>query len=107
MGYKRKYTRLPLACSGTLTRPGATIVCTVVDVSEKGLLLRPDTPLTVGEELPFEFGLGPSRRIKCTVKVLRMAKSDYGAQIVNIAPEDQAFLTEYLDDFIASNFGRY
>jgi hypothetical protein len=107
MGYKRKYTRLPLACSGSLTRSSETIVCSVVDVSEKGLLLRPEAPLTVGEELPFEFGLGPSRRIKCTVKVLRMAKSDYGAQIVNIAPDDQAYLTEYLDDFIASNFGRY
>lgn len=107
MGYKRKFTRLPLTSSGSLTRSAETIVCSVVDVSEKGLLLRPESPLTVGEELPFEFGLGPSRRIKCTVKILRMAKSDFGAQIVSIAPDDQAFLTEYLDDFIASNFGRY
>ena len=107
MGYKRKFTRLPLACQGDLAREGKSILCQVVDLSEKGMLLKTDIPLTIGEELPFEFGLGPSRRIKCTVKIVRLAKSDFGAQIVNISQDDQKFLTEHLDDFIANNFGRY
>ena len=107
MGYKRKFTRLPLMCQGHLNRADEFIPCQVVDLSEKGVLLRTGTPLTIGEELSFDFVLGPSRRIQCTVKVVRMAKSDFGAQIVKIAPEDQQYLTEHLDDFLANNFGRY
>ncbi|MGH7259369.1 MAG: PilZ domain-containing protein [Nitrospiraceae bacterium] len=107
MGYKRKFTRLPIECQGDLHRTGGDISCKVVDLCEQGMLIRPATPLTVGEELPLEFGLGKSRRIQCTIKIARAAKSDFGAQIVTISPEDQRYLTEYLDDFIANNFGRY
>jgi hypothetical protein len=71
------------------------------------MLISPTTPLTVGEELTFEFDLGESRRIHCTIKIVRAVKSDFGAQIVTISPEDQRSLTEYLDDFVANNFGRY
>ena len=107
MGYKRKFTRLPIECQGDLHQAGGDIACEIVNLCEHGMLLRPATPLTVGEELPFEFSLGKSRRIQCTIKIVRAAKSDFGAQIVNILPEDQCYLTEYLDDFVANNFGRY
>jgi hypothetical protein len=107
MGYKRKSTRLPIACQGDLQRAGEVVSCQVLDLCEQGMLLRPASPLTVGEELPFEFGLGKSRRIQCTIKVARTAKSDFGAQIVKISPDDQRYLTEYLDDYIADHFGRY
>ena len=107
MGYKRKFTRLKLGCQGDLFRGSELISCQMVDVSEKGMLLRTGTPLTLDEELPFEFLLGPSRRIKCTVKILREAKGEYGAQIVHISQDDQQYLTEHIDDFIASNFGRH
>ena len=107
MGYKRKFTRLPIECQGDLHQAGGDIACEIVNLCEHGMLLRPATPLTVGEELPFEFSLGKSRRIQCTIKIARAAKSDFGAQIVTISPEDQRYLTEYLDDFIANNFGRY
>lgn len=107
MGYKRKFTRLALNCQGDLFRGSELISCQVADLSEKGMLLRTGTSLTLGEELPFEFLLGPSRRIKCTVKIVREAKGDYGAQIVQITPEDQQYLTEHLDDYMASNFGRH
>ncbi len=107
MAYKRKSTRLPIACQGDLHRTGGNISCQVVDLCEQGMLIRLSTPLTVGEELSFKFGLGKSCLIQCTIKVVRAAKSDFGAQIVTISPEDQRYLTEYLDDFIANNFGRY
>lgn len=107
MGYKRKFTRLPIACQGDLQRAGALVSCQVLDLCEQGMLLKPASPLTVGEELPFEFGLGKSRRIQCTIKVTRMAKSDFGVQIVKISPDDQRYLTEYLDDYITNHFGRY
>ena len=107
MGYKRKSTRLPISCQGDLQREGVAISCQVLDLCEQGLLLRPARPLTIGEELPFEFGLGKSRRIQCTIKVARAAKSDFGVQIVKISPEDQRYLTEYLDDYISDHFGRY
>lgn len=107
MGYKRKFTRLPIACQGDLQRADAVISCQVLDLCEQGMLLKPASPLTIGEELSFEFGLGKSRRLQCTIKVTRTAKSDFGAQIVKISPDDQRYLTEYLDDFITNNFGRY
>lgn len=106
MGYKRKFTRLPLACQGDIFRGSDLITCQVVDLSEKGMLLRTSTLLNLGEELPFEFVLGKSRRIKCTIKIVRLAKSDYGAQIAQISKDDQQYLTEHLDDYIQSNFGR-
>lgn len=107
MGYKRKFTRLPIACQGELHRAGGDVSCQVLDLCEQGMLLRPASPLTVGEELLFEFGLGKSRRMQCTIKVTRAAKSDFGVQIVKISPEDQRYLTEYLDDYITDHFGRY
>ena len=106
MAYKRKYSRLHIACQGDIHQDGKLIACEVLDVSEQGLLIRPPIPLTVGEEFPFEFDLGKSRRIHCTIKAARMAKSDVGVQIVTISPEDQRYLTEYLDDFLTNNFGR-
>ncbi len=107
MGYKRKFTRLPIACQGDLQREGKLMSCQVLDLCEQGMLLRPASPLTIGEELPFELGLGKSRRIQCTIKVTRAAKSDFGVQIVKISPDDQRYLTEYLDDYITNHFGRY
>ncbi len=106
MGYKRKFTRLKIACEGDLFRGNEHISCQLVDLSEKGMMLRTGASLTTDEELPLEFLLGPSRRIKCTVKIVRAAKNDYGAQIIEISKDDQQYLTEHLDDFIASNFGR-
>lgn len=106
MAYKRKHSRLRIVSQGDLHRDGKIMACQVLDMAEHGLLIRPPTPLTVGEELPFEFDLGKSRRIHCTIKVARMAKSDFGVQIVTIAPDDQRYLTEYLDDFLTNNFGR-
>ena len=106
MAYKRKYTRLPIECQGEAHRANGDISCKVVNLCEQGMLISPTTPLTVGEELPFEFDLGKSRRIHCTIKVARIAKTDFGVQIVTILPEDQQYLTEYLDDFTTNNFGR-
>lgn len=107
MAYKRKHSRLHIECQGDLHRDGKIMACQVLDMAEQGLLIRPPIPLTVGEELTFEFDLGKSRRIHCTIKVARIAKSDFGVQIVTISPEDQQYLTECLDDFLANNFGRY
>lgn len=107
MAYKRKHHRLPIECQGEAHRAGGNISCKVVNLCEHGMLISPTTPLTVGEELTFEFDLGESRRIHCTIKIVRAVKSDFGAQIVTISPEDQRYLTEYLDDFVANNFGRY
>ena len=106
MAYKRKNARLHIECQGDLHRDGKLIACQVLDIAEHGLLVRPSASLTVGEELPFEFDLGKSRRIHCTIKVARVAKSDFGVQIVQISPDDQQYLTEYLDDFVTNNFGR-
>ncbi len=106
MAYKRKNTRLRIECQGDIHREGKLLACQVLDMAEHGLLIRPPFPLTIGEELPFEFDLGKSHRIHCTIKVVRPAKSDFGVQIVQILPEDQRYLTEYLDDFVTNNFGR-
>jgi hypothetical protein len=106
MAYKRKNTRLRIESQGDLHREGKLIACQVLDMAEHGLLIRPPFPLTVGEELPFEFDVGKSRRLHCTIKVVRAAKSDFGVQIVQISPDDQRYFTEYLDDFVTNNFGR-
>ncbi len=107
MAYKRKHHRLPIECQGDAHRAGEDVFCKVVNLCEQGMLISPATPLTVGEELPFDFGLGKSHRIHCTIKIARAVKSDFGAQIVAISQEDQRYLTEHLDDFVANNFGRY
>ena len=107
MAYKRKHSRLHIECQGDIHRAGEDIACQIVDLSEQGMLIRTPTLLTVGEELSFELGLGKSRRIHCTIKVARVAKSDFGVQIVQISPEDQRYLSEYLDDFATNNFGRF
>lgn len=106
MAYKRKHTRLHIESQGDLHRDGKLVACQVLDMAEHGLLLRPPVPLTVGEELPFEFDAGKSRRIRCTIRIVRAAKSDFGVQIVHISPDDQQYFTEYLDDFVVNNFGR-
>jgi len=107
MAYKRKHQRLPIECRADAHRADEYISCKIVNLCEQGMLISPETPLTVGEELALEFGLGKSRRIHCTIKIARAVKSDFGAQIVAISPDDQRYLTEHLDDFVASNFGRY
>jgi hypothetical protein len=106
MAYKRKNSRLHIECQGDLHRDGKLMACQILNMAEHGLLIRPPIPLTIGEELPLEFDLGKSRRLHCTIKVARAAKSDFGVQIVQISSDDQQYLTEYLDDFVTNNFGR-
>lgn len=107
MAYKRKYTRLPIQCQGEIQLADGGTPCTIVDLCEQGMRLRTDAALPIGDEFPLEFGLGKSRRLHCSIKIVRTAKSEYGAQIVTMPPDDRQYLTESLDDFIASNFGRY
>lgn len=107
MGYKRKFSRMSIECPGDVRRAGGEIPCKVADLCEQGMRVKTTTPMTVGEELSFEFTLGKGRRIHCMIKIVRTSSSDFGAQIVQISPEDQQYLTEFIDDFIASNFGRH
>lgn len=107
MAYKRKHTRLPIECLGDIHRAGEVIPCKAADLCEQGMRIQVAIPMKTGEELTLVFGLGKTRRINCSIQVVRLMKAEFGAQIVKISPEDQAYLTEFLDDFIASNFGRF
>lgn len=104
MSYRRKTVRLIIEREGQIHRRGKTIPCTVIDMSEEGVRVKAQSPVTLGEELQLDCWLLKERSVQCTVQVTYVRSPYFGARITHISPEQQSHLREFLDDLIASNF---
>ncbi|MGH7206462.1 MAG: PilZ domain-containing protein [Nitrospiraceae bacterium] len=104
MSYRRSTVRLIIERDGQVHRHGKTTTCKVVDMSEEGVRVKAQSPVTVGEELQLDCWLVKDRWIRCTVQVKYVSSPYFGARITHISPEQQSHLREYIDELITTNF---
>lgn len=107
MGPKREFFRIALDRSGTLRRGHEAAACEVLDLTEKGVQLKTDFPVTVGETLECDFSLTETRAIHCSIRVTRVSASSVGACVIDISPANQEKLSRFIDEVIALNLGGF
>lgn len=69
MSYRRKTVRLIIEREGQIHRRGKILPCTVIDMSEEGVRVKAQSPVTIGEELQLDCWLVKDRSVQCTVQV--------------------------------------
>jgi hypothetical protein len=107
VGQQREFYRIALERSGTIRRGDETAACEVLDLTEKGVQLKTDLPVTVGETLGFDFSLTGARTIHCSIQVTRVSAASVGACVTDISPADQEELSRFIDELIALNLGGF
>ena len=101
MGYKRELFRIALDRTGELHRDQTVSPCDLSDLTEKGVRLKTDLPVQVGERLQLHFRLTTACPITCTILVTRVSPPWVGATIDSISPEDRQNLSRFIEELNA------
>ena len=83
------------------------MACNVIDLTEKGVQLKTDLSVEVGETLQLTFSLTKTRAIDCTIMVTRVSPPNVGTCIADISPADQQELSQFIEQLITSNLGGF
>lgn len=103
MKQNRALFRLSIQRTGHLVHGDRSVPCEVLDLTEKGMLIRTDLPARAGDQLQLEFDLTSTSRIHCTIAVTHAAPPHLGARIDVISLEDQMLLSRFIDQLLALN----
>lgn len=106
MGFKRKHSRMDVACVGRLQRGSLSASCKVLDVSESGVRLESRLFVKRGDVLQLGIELERGSALTCELEVVHVRTPKLGAKIISISPEDRERLTHILDDHVQSSFSR-
>lgn len=107
MQQKRELFRIALERSGEIHQGTKVARCEVLDLTEKGVQLKTDLSVTVGEALQLEFNLTESCAIHCSLLVTRVSPPHVGARITDIFPDDQKHLSSFVEQLITLNLGGF
>ena len=107
MGHQRELFRIALERSGEIRGGNVAAACEVIDLTEKGVQLKTDLPVEVGETLQLMFDLAPASTVHCTILVARVCPPHVGALISDISQDDQKRLSQFIEQFIALNLGGF
>lgn len=105
MGQKRELHRITVDRRGTLRRGGETATCEILDLTENGVQLKTDLPVTAGDALQLAVGLTDSVAIRCGIRVTRVNGTSVGTCITDITPADEEQLSRFIESLIALNLG--
>jgi hypothetical protein len=103
MSDQRELFRISVHRKGFLRRRGDTTVCEIYDLTEKGLQIATEIPLTVSETVALEFQLVDRVVIHCALLVAHAQDLKVGGRIIQISTEHQEALTRFLNQMITVN----
>jgi hypothetical protein len=103
MYQKRDVFRVTLDRQGRIHRVTEVSDCHVVDLTEKGVQLRIEMPVCVGEVMELEFSLSDTSHIHCMVQINHVILPHVGAAIVRISAEHQNQISRFIDQVNALN----
>lgn len=98
MAQKREFFRIAIDRAGQVHRGSETVLCHVVNLTEKGFQLRVEGPMAVGDTLHVEFALSEASVLMCTVRATYVEPPLVGVVISNISPENKRKLTRFIDE---------
>jgi len=103
MTHKRELFRVVIDRVCQIRRGTEPVPCKVLDLTEKGFQLQVEGPVQVGDELQLEFNLSEGSPVLCTVQVTHVHPPNLGVRIVRISPEQQAQLSDFIEQLNALN----
>lgn len=101
VGSKRHLYRIGVARPGIVRRGEDIASCEVCDLTEKGVQLKTDLPVKVGDRLHLDCSLAETLDVRCAVRVTRTCGPSVGACIVEITAADQECLSRFIENVIA------
>lgn len=107
MGQKREFFRITVERIGTLRRGADSAACEIIDLTEKGVQLKTNLPVTEGETVQLDFNATDAIAIHCSIRVTRVSAQSVGACITSIAPSDQEQLSRFIEELISLNLGGF
>ena len=105
MRQQRELFRISLQRNGRILYGNPIAACEIIDLTERGLQLKTDLTVEIGQTLQLEFELEPSSLIHCTILIARVSPPHVGARITDISPDDRERLSRFVEQFIALNLG--
>ena len=103
MNDQRELFRISVHRKGFLRRRGETSICEIDDLTEQGLQIVTEVPLTVGETVALEFQLVDRVVIHCALLVTHVKEQWIGGRIIQISTEHQDALTRFIEQMISAN----
>lgn len=103
MHQKREVFRVTLDRQGRIRRGTEVSDCHVVDLTEKGVQLKIEMPVRVGEVMELEFFLSDTAHIHCMIQINHVILPHVGAAIVRISAEHQEQISRFIDQINALN----
>jgi hypothetical protein len=100
---QRDHFRFPVRRRGLVTHDKKTMLCEVLDLTERGLRLTADVPLAMGDRVKIEVQLDGNCIIHCELLVTHTDRPVFGGRITQILPEDEQKLTLYIERLVRSS----
>jgi PilZ domain-containing protein len=101
----RSRFRIAVNRRALLKRDGNTILYHILDLTEQGLQIRTDFPVTVGHTIQLECQLEAHTIIHYAPLVTDVSPPHAGGRIAEISPEHHQQLMRFLQELIAQNLG--
>lgn len=103
MKQKRVPFRLKIHRVGQISRGGDVAWCEITEFTERGIGLRSDLPVAVGEDIEVEFDLTNTWPIHCTIHVTHAEAPRLGGPIMAISDEHMSHIKQFIDQHTAIN----
>lgn len=100
---QRHQFRFPVQRRGLVTHEKKTMLCEVLDLTERGLSFTADLPLAVGDRVKIETQLDGNCVIHSEVLITHTDRPTFGGRITQILPEDQRQLALYIERLVRSS----
>lgn len=103
MTEQRSQFRFPVERRAFLKHDGKTILCDVLDLTERGLRLRTEFPIAVGETIQLECQLEAHTIVHCALLVTHAAPPHVGGRITEISAEHHQLLMRHVQQLSSQN----
>jgi hypothetical protein len=107
MGHKRETFRIHVHLTGSVSQGARTAACEVVELTEKGIRLRTDLPVSAGDELTLELLIPASSSIQGTVSVTHVKPPYLGGRFRVSSPKHQRLLSQFIEQIVTMNLAGF
>ncbi|MDF2460009.1 MAG: hypothetical protein K0S79_2425 [Nitrospira sp.] len=103
MTNQRHHFRIPVSRRGLVTKGQTTALCDIIDITEQGLHISTELPLTVAETVRTECQLDETCVVHCELLITHAQPPRFGGKITHLLPEHQQQLVSFIQRLIMSN----
>jgi hypothetical protein len=99
--------RISISEKGSLKTEDAWFPCTILNMSNNGLLMMSSRTFPVGQVLEFRCELYPGKTLNCKIEIRHISEAGIGAKIVEIDRHGIRLCELYLEEQYSHRLGKY